>query len=213
LQPAGAQQLASAGAQQLGSAGAQQVASAGAQQVASAGAQQLGSEHPPPQPLFLLNMFLILENSPPFLVTEQPPQPSLPQAAGAQQLGSAGAQQVGSQQAAGAGAQQVGSQHSAGAQQVASAGAQQDGSAEQPAPQPLLLCSNRPKRPAFAVLLIVRTTIAAVRVIPRIVSLLLNLEHEDEEDQKIHSDFSPRNWVTLEVLFGLTRTSDTCKRQ
>lgn len=158
-------------------------------------------------------MFLILENSPPaFLVTEQP-QPSSPQAAGAQQVGSAGAQQLGSQQAAGAGAQQVGSQQAAGAQQLASAGAQQDGSAEQPAPQPLVLLSNRPNRPAFAVLLIVRMTIAAVRVIPRIVSLLLNLEHEDEEDQKIHSDFSPQNWVTLEVLFGLTRMSDTCKRQ
>jgi hypothetical protein len=206
LQPAGAEQSASAGAQQLGSAGAEQLASAGAQQLASAGALQLGSLlHPSPQPLSLLKMFLILENSPPIFDTEQPSsQPSSPQAAGAQQVGSAGAQQLAS-----AGAQQVGSTHSAGAEQSASAGAQQDGSSEQLS----LLCPNRSKRPAFAVLLIVKTTIAAVRVIPRIVSILLNMEHEDEEDQRVRSAFSTRNWVTLKFLFGPTRMSDTCKRQ
>jgi len=94
------------------------------------------------------------------------------QGAGAQQVGSqaAGAQQVGSQAA---GAQQVGSQ-AAGAQQVGSqaAGAQQVGSEEQEE-QPLLLPPNRPNRPAFALLEMVNTIIAAVKTIPFIVSLLL----------------------------------------
>ena len=75
------------------------------------------------------------------------------------QQAAAGAQQVGSQHSA-AGAQQVGSLHSAGAQQLGSW------------PQPLLL-SNRPNRPALALLEMVRTIIAADKKIPFIVSLLL----------------------------------------
>ena len=140
-----------------------------------AGAQQVGSQHPPPQQLlfFLLNSFGILNFgilNPPkqlfFRGWQQPP--SLQHAAGAQHVG-AGVQQ-------GAGAQQVGSQQAVGAQQVGSsqqaAGAQQDGSEEQP-PQPLLLLPNRPNRPASALLEMVNTIMAAVRVIPFIVSLLL----------------------------------------
>jgi len=156
---------------------------AGAQQVGSqqgAGAQQVGSQHPPPQQLlfFLLNSFGILN----FGILNPPKQlffrgwqqqPSLQHAAGAQHTG---AQHVGAGVQQGAGAQQVGSQQAVGAQQVGSsqqaAGAQQDGSEEQP-PQPLLLLPNRPNRPASALLEMVNTIMAAVRVIPFIVSLLL----------------------------------------
>jgi len=177
------------GALQLGAQGAQQVGSqhsAGAQQVGSqhsAGAQQVGSQHPPPQQLrrFFLNSFGILnfgnlkQLKQLFFFGRQ--QPSLQQAAGAQQLGAAvqqgaGAQQVGAALQQGAGAQQVGSQHSAGAQQVGSqhsAGAQQDGSEEQPPQWPLL----HPNRPASTLLAMVNTIKAADRVIPFIVSLLL----------------------------------------
>ena len=204
----GAQQLGATGAQQVGSAGAQQVGSAGAQQVGSAGAQQVGSQHGagslhPPQLLSPNSLGILILGSlnlgnlnplnKPFFGVQQPS--SLQGAgalqlgshgAGAQQLGShaAGAQQVGShgagagaQQVGSAGAQQVGSQ-AAGAQQVGSAGAQHVGSGEQSLPQPLLLLPNRPNRPASALLDMVNTTIAAVKVIPFIVSLLLTTVRE-----------------------------------
>ena len=199
---AGAQQVGSAGAQQVGSAGAQQVGSqhgAGSLHppqllspnslgILILGSLNLGNLNPLNKPFFGVQQPSSLQGAGALQLGSHGAgaQQLGSHAAGAQQVGShaAGAQQVGShgagagaQQVGSAGAQQVGSQ-AAGAQQVGSAGAQHVGSGEQSLPQPLLLLPNRPNRPASALLDMVNTTIAAVKVIPFIVSLLLTTVRE-----------------------------------
>lgn len=74
-----------------------------------------------------------------------------------------------------------------------------------------------PNKPAFALPAIEKTTRAAERVIPFIVSLLLNSELTGTEgtfsDTRCRRHSSIRSWVTLLVFFGLENFGNVSKGQ